>query len=112
MIFGLTSNDPVPDVDEAMLLKYHEHLANSLSAPFDAEYSGESGPLRDTTHNITVVGLLDPDEYPVDERHGLFCAARQGRRMVQLPLSEVSVAQGNSNRQLLDDYSYWFWNWR
>jgi len=111
MIFSLTSNDPVPDVSEETLLKYHEHLANSLSVPFDAEYSEESAPLRDTTHAITVVGLLDPNEYPLDEDYGLFCTARQGRRMVQLPLSEVEVAEGQPNHQPLDDYSYWFRNW-
>jgi hypothetical protein len=44
--------------------------------------------------------------------YGLFCEARQGRRHVELPLGEVEVKKGDPNRRPVEDYSYWFWNWR
>jgi hypothetical protein len=54
--------------------------------------------------------LADADE--IDELHGLFCEARQGRQPIDVPLGQVEARKGNPNRRLVADYSYWFWNWR
>ena len=102
----------MPDVDEEMLLLYHKHLAQNLSFPFEAEYSSEYGPLRFSLRRLTVLGLVDPDSYHCDEDHGLVCQARQRKQVVELPLAEVEVEEGEPNHQLIDDYSYWFWNHR
>ena len=47
-----------------------------------------------------------------DELHGLSCKARNSKDMLDLPLSELGVREENPNCQLLDDYAYWFVNWR
>jgi hypothetical protein len=110
-ILGLTTDDPLPDVDDQSLRRYHRHLAAHLSFPFEASYSRETGPMQDTTFAVTVVGLLDPDD--CDETYGLLCEARQGRRLLEVPLGEIEVKKkGDANRRLVEDYSYWFWNWR
>jgi len=109
-VFGLTSDDPLPEADDESVVTYFKFLAAKLSFPFEAQYSFETGLLQSTTWSITAVGLLDPDDFPTEE-YGLFCEARRGRRGVELPLAELEVGKGDPNRQLVDDYSYWFANW-
>jgi hypothetical protein len=110
-VFGLTSDDLLPEVDEASLLIYHKYLVEKLTFPFEARYSREIGPLHNTTHIVTVLALLDPDDF-IDEDYGLFCEARHDKQKMQLPIVELEVGKRNPNRQLLDDYSLWFGNWQ
>ena len=107
---GLTSDDPLPDVDESTLLEYYRYLSTHLKFPFDATYCRESGPLADRDQAITVQGLLDPEEFDCDEFYGLFCRARLGRQRLELPLGEIEADEGSVNGQFVGDYSYWFWN--
>jgi uncharacterized protein YodC (DUF2158 family) len=100
MVFGLTSNDPLPEVDDKSLTAYRDYLAKNLAFPFQAEHGGEYGhPER-----VKVVGLGDPDE-----EDGLLCEARMEGEAVTLPLGELEDAK--PNRRLIDDYCYWFHNW-
>ncbi len=108
MILGATGDDPVPEVNEETLLAYWKYLSEHLTFPFEAKYSPERG----AGGLVTVTALSDPEESDCDEFYGLLCECRQGRRTVVIPLGEVEVKKGSPNRQLLKDYSYWFWNWR
>jgi hypothetical protein len=110
MIFGLTSDDPLPEADDESLLAYYSYLAANLSFPFEAKYSFETGAFKSKTYSITVLGLLDPDDFPGDE-YGLFCQARRDGERIELPLTEVNVGKRNPNQRLVADYSYWFVNW-
>jgi uncharacterized protein YodC (DUF2158 family) len=57
MVFGLTSNDPLPEVNNQTLTAYRDYLAENLTFPFQAEYGEEySQPER-----VKVIGLGDPD---------------------------------------------------
>ena len=107
MVFGLTSDDPLPNVDDETLLTYHQYLAANLSFPFNAEHGSEYGhPER-----VKVIGLGDPDDEPViDEMYGILCEVRMEGQIVNLPLGELDDV--SRNRQLLRGYCYWFWNWR
>jgi len=106
-IFRLTSNDPLPDVNDETLLTYCRYLAATLVFPFQAEHGAEYGhPER-----LKVIGLGDPDEEPViDEEYGILCEARVEGQIVTVPLSEIDDAK--PNRKLTDDYRYWFWNYQ
>jgi hypothetical protein len=112
MVFGLTSNDPLPDVNDELLEQYHEYLREHLSFPFDADYTSETGPFSSRTIQVKVTGMDDPDEPMIDDMYGIFCEARHERRAMTLPLGELEVKKGKPNRQLLADYRYWFWNFR
>ena len=79
---GLTSDDPLPETDDESLVAYYKYLAASLSFPFEAKYSFETGPFESKTYSITVLGLLDPDDFPGDE-YGLFCQARRGSERIE-----------------------------
>lgn len=109
-IFGLTSDDPLPESDDESLAAYYRYLADILSFPFEAKYSFEPAPMQSKTCSITVLGLLDPDEFPGDD-YGLFCRARRDAEEIELPLTEVEVGKGKPNRRIIGDYSYWYVNW-
>jgi uncharacterized protein YodC (DUF2158 family) len=105
-VFGLTGNDPLPEVDDETLTAYRGYLAKNLTFPFQAEYGEEYGhPER-----VKVIGLGDPEEEPlIDEDDGILCEARMEGEVVTLPLGELEDAK--PNRKLIDDYCYWLHNW-
>jgi hypothetical protein len=112
MVFGLTSNDPLPEVDDDTLETYRDYLAAHLSFPFDAEHTPEKGSMFRRSTLVKVTGLGDPDEEPpyIDEMYGLLCDALSDKRKVVVPVGELEVPKGKPNRQLIKDYCYWFWN--
>ena len=107
-IFGLTSDDPLPDVNDENLRKYHRYLATHLSFPFQAKYRVATGPFQETTILVTVMGLSDPDQ--CDEEEGIVCEAVEEGEPVDLVLSELESTVNIHNRQLMEDYAYWFHN--
>jgi hypothetical protein len=114
MVFDLTSNDPLPDVDDDTLEAYRDYLATHLSFPFEAQHTPEKGPVFCRSTLVQVTGLGDPDEEPpyIDEMYGLLCDALRDKRKVVVPVGELEVPKGKPNRQLIKDYCYWFWNYR
>ncbi len=109
MIFVLTSNDPLPDVDDETLRLYHEHLLKLLVFPFTAEQRVKNG----SPEQIKVIGIDDPDVTSmIDDEYGILCDAKRNGRSVSVPLSHLDNVTGNPSRQLVNDYNYWFHNWR
>jgi hypothetical protein len=81
------------------------------SRPFNQSIpqSSDYGPAP----TIKITGLGDPeDDSGADEMYGLLCEARTEGRLIEVPLAECEAKKGSPNRQLLKDYSYWFWNYR
>lgn len=109
-VFSLTSDDLLPESGEESLRAYYEFLAAKLSFPFEATYRIQRLGFGSKTYAITVLGLLDPEEFP-GEDHGLFCQARRDNEVIELPLTEVEAGKGNQNRRLIKDYVVWFVNW-
>ncbi len=106
MIFGLTSNDTLPDVDDETLETYYVHLSKHLAFPFTAEHGEEYGhPER-----VKVIGLGDQDGPMIDETYGILCEARMEGHVVTLALGELDEVKGKPNRQLIEDYCYWLHN--
>ncbi len=61
--------------------------------------------------SVQVIGLGDPDdELMIDDVYGILCEAKHERRKLTLPLGDLEVPKGKPNRQLIEDYSYWFWS--
>ena len=107
IVFELTSNDPLPEVDDETLAAYHKHLSKNLVFPFAAEHGEEYGH----PEQVKVIGLGDPDDEPmIDDMYGILCEARMEGQIVDLPLGELDEV--TPNRRLIRDYCYWFWNWR
>ena len=106
MALGLTSDDPLPDVNDETLRAYHRYLAGRLAFPFAGEYSEETCLLEGATYLVQAIRLLDPDE--CDDSEGLLVRARRGWETIVLPLAEVEVAEGSPNWRWIEDYSSWF----
>ena len=106
MIFGLTSNDTLPDVDGLTLETYYGHLSTHLAFPFTTEHGEEYGH----SEHVKIIGFGDPDEPMIDEMYGILCEARMEGRVVTLPLGELDNVKGKQNRELIEDYCYWLHN--
>ena len=101
MAFGLTHDDPLPQVGRKTLLTYHRYLAKNLGFPFRA--SSKVYGFAMTVHR-----LLGPREYDLEEEAGLLCEIRCSQGTFEIPLSELDDVE---NCKLVEDYGYWFWNW-
>jgi len=111
-IMEIKEGDDLPNVSKETLRLYLHYLSKNLSFPFDARYSHATGPWEDTHYDVKVTGILDINECPDLEFYGLFCKGKRGRRKVEIPLAEVEVKQKGKNKQLIEDYHMWFWNYR
>jgi hypothetical protein len=63
--------------------------------------------LQLTEYPVTILGLLDDYE----EEEGLLCKADQQGQSVELPLADLILKGHGRNRQLVEDYGYWFCNY-
>src|SRR3954452_6065997 len=102
MALALTHDDPLPQVGRKTLLVYYRYLAVNLKFPFRAKSQSDN-------QSLTVHRLLDPKEYELDEEEGLLCEVGSRETRFEIPLAELDDAVGNRN--LVQDYGYWFWNW-
>jgi hypothetical protein len=109
-VFGLTRDDLLPDVDDASLRTYYKYLAAKLTFPFEATWAREAG-LGDVTEKVTVLALGGFEDDPwIDDHYGILCNAKMNRGDGELPLAELEKVKGKPNKQLVEEYAYWFWN--
>jgi hypothetical protein len=111
-VFGLADEAPIPAVSDTSLAIYHDFLVANLKLPFEALYCQNGGELRQLIHYVRVVELSHPRNFGGHVPHGLLCRAQNVKQVMDLPLDELGVRDDNPNCQLLDDYAYWFVNWR
>ena len=108
-VFGLTRDDPLPAVDDAALRSYYKHLAANLTFPFEARWQEE--PDGGRSEKVTVLALAGSAEDPsIDDMQGILCNANRKQGQEELPLAEMAKPKGGANKQLVEDYAYWFWN--
>ena len=112
-VFGLTHDDPIPEISEESLLAYHCYLKKNLKCPFTAFYGGaeEIGQFTRKRRTLTVTKLVDPTNEALTEEDGLTLTARYQDREVVVLLSEVELRRKDRNYKMVDDYEYWFHNW-
>ncbi len=108
---GLASG-PLPKVDDETLSRYYKYLSANLAFPFPAHYPEPANSREEAQFRCTVLELLDPSEYLGDLFDGIFCKTRKGDYEVNLPLIELRVAHDSPNFHLIEEFWYWFWNWR
>lgn len=107
MIFGLTSDDPLPQSSEKTQQQYMEYLEAYLLFPFKADYSAASLPGPDTGEDVTVIGFAS--QSPIDPDDGIVCQVEKGRDAFDVPLSQIQVDEDDPNIQYVEDYTYWLW---
>lgn len=110
---GLTSDDPLAEGDFDTLRIYRDYLAENLTFPFEVEWDSEFGRFSSRSQTVMVTGLGEPDEdFRLDDMYGLICEVRFDGHPGDAPLAEMEVKQKGENRQLVEDYCFWFWNCR
>jgi hypothetical protein len=112
MAFGLTHDDPLPEISPEALRTYHRYLVAKLRFPFPALYGEEEiGPFSRRKILLTVTGLLDPETEALDLDYGLVGTGWARDEVIEAPLSEIEVRKKDPNARLVSDYAYWFHNW-
>ena len=105
-IFGVKEGEALPDVSRKTLRTYHAYLKADLEFPFKAE-------IEDIDDAITISSLFNLNECPDLTFYGLFVRGKQGRRIIEIPIAEIEeVKNKGKNKQLIEDYCMWFWNYR
>lgn len=111
-VFGPSKGDEFPGVELETLRTYHRYLEDRLRFPFMVEFVREIGPGEDELIRIRVHGLEDREKLD-DDLYGLICHGRAGRKKWWVPLADIDVTGKEApNRQLVEDYSLWFANYR
>jgi len=103
---GIKEGDTLPRVSKKTLKKYHAYLRANLEFPFKAEVEDLRGETK--SHN-----LLDLDDCPELTFYGLFALGRHRGHTIETPLVDIfEIEDKGQNKQLLEDYCFWFWNHR
>ncbi len=112
VVFGLTRDDIVPDVNGSDLRTYYKHLAANLKFPFEATWIREAR-FGGVSGKVTIVALGGSEDDPwIDDTYGILCKAKMIGVKRDLPLSEVEKIKGKPNQQIVEDYCYWFGNYQ
>ena len=104
VMFGLTSDDALPEADEQTQGQFFDYLKAHLSFPFKADYWPATGGSAQTSGEVTVLGFADP---PIDPNDGIVCHARKGKRELRVPLAMVEVSEDDPNFRQVEDYGFW-----
>ena len=105
-ILGVQAGQRLPPVSRQTLRKYHTYLKANVEFPFTAE-------IEDIDDAITISSLFKLNECPDLTFYGLFVRGKQGRRIIEIPIAEIEeVKEEGTNKQLIEDYCMWFWNYR
>jgi len=106
MVFGLTSDDFLPGVDEDTLETYYDFLEERLSVPFEAQFADWEPYYRGPEgRRVEVVGL-DREVGWTDE--GILCKAVTADGEHVVPLRKLELRRSAPNHQFVDDFVAWF----
>jgi hypothetical protein len=107
MVFGLTSDDFLPAVDEDSLETYYDHLVEQMSLPLEARYCPQEDLFNPSPARRVKVVALDR-EVAWDENEGVLCdiCTAEGEEVV--PLTDLVLRRSDPNHQLVDDFAAWF----
>ncbi len=108
-VFGLPADAPLPAVNLHTLDLYRDYLLSHLAFPFEALCAEKNPPVRHLVRYIRVLGLREVAGH-VSE--GLLCDVEGIPHVKRLLLAEIGIREDNENHQLVDDYAYWFYNYR
>jgi Calcium binding len=105
-ILGVHAGQRLPAVSRQTLRQYHTYLTAHLVFPFQAV-------IEDMDGVITIRSLFKLKECPDLTFYGLFVRGNQGQRLIEIPIATIEeVKEEGTNKQLIEDYCMWFWNYR
>jgi len=111
-VFGLTHDDPLPQVSSETLMTYCEYLTANLKFPFFSSHWAKTGAFTSKKVSVPISKLEAPVEEEFDEECGLFGIGSGQDDEIEIPLESIELKKKDPNYRLISDYTYWSHNWR
>ena len=111
-VFGLTHDDPLPQVSPETLRTYCIYLEANLKFPILTTYWAKSGPFTRKKVVVPITYLEAPVDEEFDEECGLFGIAIDQDREMEVSLEALDLKKNDPNYRLITDYTDWSQNWR
>jgi Calcium binding len=112
MVFGLTHDDPLPEVSPETLMTYYRYLAANLKFPFFTSSWAKSGPFSSKKVTVPITRLDPPVEDEFDEEAVLYGIGIDQDEEIEFPLEVIELKKNDPNYRLISDYTYWSNTWR
>ncbi len=111
-VFGLTHDDPLPQVSPETLMTYCDYLTANLKFPILASYWAKTGAFTSKKVAAPISKLEAPVEEEFDEECGLFGIGSGPDEEIEIPLESIELKKQDPNYRLISDYTHWSHNWR
>jgi hypothetical protein len=112
MVFGLTHDDPLPEVSPETLMTFYRYLAANLKFPIFTSCWSKSGPFSSKKVTVRITRLDPPVEHEFDEEAGLYGIGIDQDEEIEFPLEVIELKKNDPNYRLISDYTYWSNTWR
>jgi hypothetical protein len=112
LVFGLTHDDPIPNVSFETLMTYYRYLAANLKFPIFTSRWEKSGPFTRTKVIIPISWLEPPVAEEFDEECPLYGIGIDQDEEIEIPLEVIELEKNDPNYRLISDYTYWSNTWR
>ena len=106
-VFGLTHDDPIPNVSFETLMTYYRYLAANLTFPFFTSHWVKSGPFTRKKVSIPIYRLEPPVAEEFDEECPLYGIGVDQDEEIEFPLETIELKKKGPNYRLISDYTYW-----
>jgi hypothetical protein len=111
-VFGLTHDDPLPQVSPETLTIYCEYLTANLKFPIISYYWAKTGAFTSKKVAVPITRLEPPDAEEFDEECPLYGIGIDQDEKIEFPLEVIELKKNDPNNGLISDYTYWSQNWR
>lgn len=103
MLFGLTSDDPLPPRSQEALARFHAHLVRRLKLPCPGVVITGDGT---DVNRVELLRLLDPEHCNLQE--GLIVEVGASHGLDTVPLVMTVIPDTSPHVQDFHDYHHWF----
>lgn len=101
-IFSKSDPSYIPCPSNRSLPTYCKYLAKNLKLPLEIRFEGK---------NAKLLEIVDIDAAE-DDFYGLLAIVVVGKKVATVPLAEIDLIGSSGSEKLIDDYQYWFENFR
>jgi Calcium binding len=114
LVFGLTHDDPIPDVSFETLMTYYQYLVKNLKFPFFTSRWAKTGPFSRKKVVLPISRLEPPVAEEYDDECPLYGIGIDEDEEIEfeVPLEVIDVKKDDPNYRLISDYTYWSNTWR
>jgi Calcium binding len=112
LVFGLTHDDPLPNVCFETLMTYYRYLAANLKFPIFASHWTKSGAFTSKKVIVPISRLESPLAEEFDDECPIYGIGIDQDEEIEFPLETIELNKKDPNYGLISDYTYWSENFR